>query len=717
MNDAVTNSFQLLNPKVQKWVYSQGWTELRQIQEESVKAVIKGDNDIIISASTAGGKTEAAFLPIISEIINSPSDSHAVLCISPLKALINDQYNRLELISKYTDIKVFPWHGEISQSVKKKAVEKPDNSILMITPESIEAMFINKASKLYGLFKDLKFIVIDELHSFIGSERGKQLQSLLHRISSFADRRPRIVSLSATLGDMNIAKRFISNNPEKVELIQGIGGRSLKIKLSSFNTNIESVNSKVLQEIFDKFRGSKNLIFANSRADVEAFTSGLSEMCKNKYVPNEFLAHHGSLSKESRQEAEKRLKDESLPATIIATSTLELGIDVGSVKQVGQINAPYSVASIAQRLGRSGRKKNESSILRCYINFAEITEKSTVIDRLHPELIQTIAIINLLLKKWYEPPKISSLHLSTFIQQILSFIVQSGGKKLDEVYKALCVNGSFQNIDKSTYLALMVSLKENRLIFQDSEKILMLDEEGERLVNHYEFYSAFTTSEEYRVIYNDKTIGYIPTTAQIYIGMPLILSGRKWEISSVDSKENKILVKRSSQRVPFLFGGAGPELQDVIVDEMKKVLSSDDEYIYIDDKSVKLLAEARGCFQSNKLDDARVINDNGDIIIFTWKGSEANRTLNLMLVSNGLKSVVKDFCIVVSESSIDEVKEILKAISSNKSISAESLASMCPNKIVEKHDVYLTEELLCKNYASRFLSVDKAHDLIEELIQ
>lgn len=714
MTEAITSSFELLSPKVQKWVYEQGWDALKQIQEESIKHIFNGEDDIIITASTAGGKTEAAFLPVISQITVNPSKGFSVLCISPLKALINDQFSRLEAISQFTETKVYPWHGDISASLKAKAIKQPDNAILLITPESLEAMFINKASSLYGLFRELQFIIIDELHSFIGRERGKQLQSLISRIAFYSDKRIRKIALSATIGDISIAKSYLAENSDKTVHVSGKDGRSLKIKVNAYNQ--PDTESLIAEEIFKRFRGSKNLLFANSRNDVELYTTRLSDLCASSHVPNEFFPHHGNLSKEIRLDSETRLKNNNLPATVLATSTLELGIDVGAVKQVGQIGSPWSVSGMAQRLGRSGRKAGEASILRAYVTSGKLNEKSDPLEQLHPELIQTIAVINLLISKWYEPTSISAYHLSTFIQQILSFIAERGGAKLDAMYDSLCTKGAFRNVTQQIFIDLLKCLKNEELIFQDSEKLIMLAKQGEKLVNDYEFYAAFTTSDEYRIVYNDKTIGFIPTTVILRVKMPILLAGRKWEVKNIDEKRRLVQVARTDHKSPIKFTGSMPEIAEEIVQEMYNIYLSQTSYPFVDENASELLQEARYWFNAHQLNQTRFVQFNDDIIIFTWAGSKTNNSISLMLISEGVSAKSLGICVLVREIEIAELKKKLASISGQRLFSGEGLASFCENKIVEKHDIYLNEDLLCKNYSSRYLDVERAYAVIGSLL-
>jgi len=196
---AASSSFFLLHEKVQRWIWRHEWRELRDVQERAIPPILEGRSDIILAAATAGGKTEAAFLPIVSRLIAGSGPGISCLYVSPLKALINDQFGRMEALCADLDIAVHRWHGDVSADRKRKVLRDP-TGVLLITPESIEALMVLHGTAIPALFAGLRYVVVDELHSFIGSERGRQLQSLLHRIEVCVRRRMPRVGLSATLG-------------------------------------------------------------------------------------------------------------------------------------------------------------------------------------------------------------------------------------------------------------------------------------------------------------------------------------------------------------------------------------------------------------------------------------------------------------------------------------------------------------------------------------
>jgi ATP-dependent Lhr-like helicase len=372
----VSDSFSQLDTRIQRWIWQSGWMELKDAQEQAIPPILSANTDVIIAAATASGKTEAAFLPIFTRLLAEP-DAGCVLYISPLKALINDQWWRLEGLCATLDIRVTPWHGDSANSKKQQFLKSPQGCLL-ITPESLEALLMQNGHALSGLFGKLRYLVIDELHAFIGTERGKQLQSLLHRIDVALKRLTPRIALSATLGDMAKAETFLRPNaayPVKT-IISRDTGQEIKVLVKGYRHAIPLVrhaaimapDASVTEEpppqsqldiashLFKILRGSNNLIFPNSRSNVEFYADDLRRRCRKLGVPNEFWPHHGSLAKDIREETEAALKSQERPATAICTTTLELGIDLGAVKSVAQIGCAPSVASLRQRLGRSGRR-------------------------------------------------------------------------------------------------------------------------------------------------------------------------------------------------------------------------------------------------------------------------------------------------------------------------------------------------------------------------
>ena len=339
-SDRQSEAFDLLAEPIRRWIWLKGWTALRDIQERAIPHLISGDDDLIIAAATAGGKTEAAFLPLISRAHTAAEgEGFDLVYVGPLRALINDQFRRLEDLCETLEMPVHPWHGDIAQGVKARARKNP-RGILLITPESLEAMFVLRGAEIPRLFAGTQAIVIDELHALLDSERGVHLRSLLTRLELAVGRRVRRVGLSATLGDMALANAYLRpESPDKVvQLVSRSDGQELRVQLRAYVAhrsdeqpapeNVPADRSEasdvaatraVGEHLFDKLRGTNNLVFAGSRQSVEVFSDLLRRMCEEQKLPNEFFPHHASLSREHRDFVEKRRATARTSRTSAAT--------------------------------------------------------------------------------------------------------------------------------------------------------------------------------------------------------------------------------------------------------------------------------------------------------------------------------------------------------------------------------------------------------------
>ncbi|EKD37903.1 MAG: hypothetical protein ACD_75C00946G0001 [uncultured bacterium] len=728
-----SQAFFLLDEKVRRWVWEQGWTALRDAQEQAVAPILAGDTDVIIAAATATGKTEAAFLPICSRLLAEENQNACVVYLSPLKALINDQFSRMEQLCERLDIPVHPWHGDISGSKKGKFIKKP-TGILLITPESVESLFVNHGTSIPQLFGNLLYIVVDELHSFIGSERGQQLQSLLHRIEFAIKRKVPRIGLSATIGDMQLAARFMrpGGATETEMIVSTATGQELKLLLKGYiqtppglipaeetedEFQPDSSQSEIGGNLFETLRGSSNLIFANKRQSVEYFADLLRNMCEEQCLPNEFWPHHGSLSKGLREDAEAAIKDKSRPVSIVCTSTLEMGIDIGSVVSIAQVGVPPSVASMRQRLGRSGRRDSDPAILRIYIQEDELTEKSDPSDCLRSGLVQTIAMVRLLLAKWYEPPPYGGLHLSTLVQQMLSLIAQYGGVTAAQAYNVLCKNGPFPFVSQHMFGDFLRSLGDQRLIMQASDGLLLHGQLGERIVNHYSFYTAFSTPEEYRLVSGDRTLGTLPIDRPVAVDSLLIFGGRRWLVVEVDSAKKVIVLKPAKGGIPPRFDGQAGWVHDRIRQEMFAVYSEKSVPVFLDVQAKKLLAEARDNFNRFDLANTRVLAQGRTTYLYCWMGDRVMDTLAAMLSAKGMKAANKGIAIAVTNASPDEVQKCLRALQKEGVPDVYELARSVANKAIEKYDLFLTDELLSADFAVSKLDADGAYTLLKALTQ
>lgn len=729
-----SQAFLLLHEKVQRWIWQQRWDELRDAQEEAIEPVLHGRTDVIISAATASGKTEAAFLPICSSLIGSKAISVQVLYVSPLKALINDQYDRLSGLCEHLEIPVSAWHGDIAQSRKVKVIKEP-SGILLITPESLEALFVNRGPTIQTVFKDLKYIVVDELHSFIGLERGRQLQSLLARLEICTQRRVPRIALSATLGDMTLAAHFLrspgefpcklitsTSNRQEVQL-QVRGYRIQRPDILPVRDNAPTEQNdvedgsmtEVATHLFRTLRGQTNLAFANRRADVEVYADHLRRLCEQSGVPNEFWPHHGSLSKEIREDVERMLKERTRPTTAVCTTTLELGIDIGSVTSIAQIGPPPTVAGMRQRLGRSGRR-GQPAIMRVYIQEDEIEPYTPPEDTLRTNLVQTIAMVNLLIRGWYEPPITGRLHLSTLVQQVLSLIAQYGGIHANQAWKILCQRGPFKDVGQQMFAQFLRSLGKNDLITQAGDGTLIFGMAGERLVNHYSFYAAFSTAEEYVIVHGSNRLGSLPIDYPLFDGAYLIFAGKRWQVVSVYPERRLVEVKPSRGGRPPKFGGSIGLTHNVVVQEMKAVYLGTDMPVYLDSMGRDLLSEGRDNFHRFKLDKRWLLPTGNDTLIFLWRGSLIMNTVATLLLSGGFKVSQEGVALHVSDASENDIRTFLQSKVAGEPPSPVELAGYVANKLTEKHDRFLSDELLKAEYGARYFDIDATQDSLNKMV-
>lgn len=756
---APSSSFARLHPTVQRWVHQQGWTTLHDAQEQAIGPILDADCDVIIAAATAAGKTEAAFLPILSTLAGDttpavqqdPWTAHdpwaepsapaatgvQVLYLSPLKALINDQFDRLEQMCELADVVVHRWHGDVSQHAKKKLRDNP-SGVLLITPESLEATFVNRGTQVPGMFAGLRYIVVDELHSFLATPRGAQLQSLMGRIELAIRRRPPRIGLSATLGDMTQASAFLRPTaPERVRVIASTSSsRALQIQVRGYvataprTTESEArtkreagidtpdedlISGDVLAistHLFTHLRGTDNLVFANSRNSVEKYADLLASRSEAERLPNEFWPHHGSLSKEMRETVEAHLKDRTRPTTAVCTSTLEMGIDIGSVSSVAQVGTPPSVASLRQRLGRSGRR-DEASVLRTYVSEPELDAQAHPVEELRCSIVQTTAMVRLMLDRWVESPDDPGFNYSTLIQQTMSTIAEHGGATAADLHRALCGPGPFHLVDQSRFVALLRSLAKHELIIQSSDGLLLHGPVGDRHVNHYDFYTAFQTEDEWRLTSNGRQLGTVPISHPLYIGVLLIFAGKRWKVVGIESQSRVVDLQRSSGGNPPVFGGNPLPVSNEVRAEMVKVYEASDTPAWLSQSAAQLLEEGRDAWRRWQLSDEFVIGRSTDSLVIPWVGDKTLFTMSLELKRHGVEASVEGPALEVLDTTPDALREVLDDVLAHQRTSASSLAGVMENRQIDKWDWALDDDLLNESAGARRLDVDGAWEVFE----
>jgi ATP-dependent Lhr-like helicase len=723
---AASKAFLQLDPRIQHYLWSEGWGALREVQEQAIPLILPGDQDVIVAASTASGKTEAAFLPALTHLLQQPEEG-LIVYISPLKALINDQFGRLDRLCKNLEIPVWPWHGDITATSKRKFLQKP-RGVLLITPESLEATLCNRGTSIVALFKRTSFFIIDELHAFIGTERGKQLQSLLHRIETTLGHNVPRIGLSATLGDMSLAAEFLRSDRPVTMVDSPSTGGQLLILVKGFeeppakdgrrrknDPEAELAPAAIAEHLFKVLRGSNNLVFPNSRREVERYTHLLNKLCEQAKVPNEFWPHHGNLSKEIRYETEVALKQREHPASAVCTSTLELGIDIGAVKSVVQIGTPPSVASLRQRLGRSGRREGEPAILRGYVIEDALDEKADIETRLRLDTVQTAAAISLLLEHWFEPPAIHGAHYSTLVQQLLSAIAQYGGLQAAQAFHLLCaVDAPFERVSKSNFAELLRTLGQEEILTQDHSGLLLPGRIGDKIVNHYSFYAAFTSDEEFRIVSGDKTLGTLPVSQMMIPGQRILFGGRTWLIEDIDEAHKTIHVSPAKGGAPPLFNGGGGRVHTRVRQRMRDLYFAQGALPFLDPTAQRFLDEGREAFSTMALKDCMILDQGSQAIFLTWLGDSANEALACLLNSRGLQASIGRLGVEIQRAgrTIEELKDLLADIGLEPVPPIDELLAKTTNLARQKWDSLLSPRLLRETYASSNLNIEEAADWV-----
>lgn len=619
-------SYDLLSEPIRRYVRDKRWDALRPIQAAAITRILSTEDNYILASRTASGKTEAAFLPILSKVDFSERGVQ-VLYISPLIALINDQFGRVEELCKYMDIAVTKWHGEASKAAKDKLLKYP-SGIMLITPESIEAMLTNHPYNAKALFSALKFVVIDEIHSFLGTDRGLHLKSLLHRVKRLNTvRSARVIALSATIGDYDEAKRF-TGDPDNTKVLLDKTAKEIDAQFRFIKT--EGVfSSAFFEELYEKTKDSKALIFPNSRGRVEEIAVGLKKVAARKGGHAFYFSHHSSIDRELREYIETFAKNNKhQPFCIVCTSTLELGIDIGSVDIVVQIDAAHSIASLIQRIGRSGRRDGAKSALLLYATSAW-------------SLLQSYACWELYLSGFIEPVTARGQPFDLLFHQTLSLLKETSGLAKEELLKRLQENPALTTIPYEAKADLIRFMIEADYA-EDLEREIIVGLEGEKLTSSRDFYSMFSTPEMYTVLHSGKQIGELPISPLVQTGENVLLAASIWKIIDVDDKSKKIFVARASDGKSPLFFGEGGAVHARIRQKMLELLYSDYISEWSDDAAKDAIAELRRKFQSIPIEDIEAerpyIQKEKSVELYTFTSTQIDDTIEFLLRRLGIES-------------------------------------------------------------------------------
>lgn len=729
-------AFDRYAPFVQEYIYQNHWENLRSIQVAAADAIFNTDENVLLTASTASGKTEAAFFPVITLFSEDMPSSVGCIYIGPLKALINDQFSRLNDLCAEADIPVWHWHGDVAQSHKAKLMRHP-SGILQITPESLEALLLHKHAAIAKLFGDLRFVVIDEVHSLLRGDRGGQTLCLIERLSRIAGVNPRRIGLSATIGDPEGTGEFLSLGTGRKTIIPKIDAKGSKWRLSMEHFYVKDAQAAedkqipgalpVLEEktddapanadpgigyIFEHTRGKKCLVFVNSREECEMVTTTLRHYCELNHEPDRFLVHHGNLSASYRETAEGIMKDDSQYMTTVTTATLELGIDIGRLERAFQIDAPWTVSSFLQRMGRTGRRELPPEMW--FVIREDEPEVRAMLPTTIPwKLLQGIALVQLYLEeRWVEPPRLDRLPFSLLYHQTMSTLASCGEMSPRALADRVLRLHYFHRITQEDYRVLLRHLIATDHIQQTEQGGLIVGLAGERVINSFKFYGVFQESEEYTVRSESQELGTVVSPPPV--GEKLAIAGHVWQVLDVDHKRRLIYCQQVKGSVPAYFGQCPGDLHTKILTRMRRVLQEDRQYPYLMKNAVARLEQARFTAAHSGAAEKPLINLGGNMwCLLPWVGTYTFLTMERFLKIKcadrlGLRNLDSarpffiQFTMKADESAFFRVlaEEIRKPIDPMELVYPKELP------LFDKYDEYLPEELVKKGFAFGVLDVD-----------
>ncbi len=729
------NIFYRYAPFIQDYIYRCRWEELHPVQVAAAEVIFDTDENLLLSSGTASGKTEAAFLPVLTQLWENPSASVGVLYVSPLKALINDQFQRLEALLEEADIPVTKWHGDASQAAKKRLVRSP-RGVMQTTPESLESLLMHNSANAYRLFSDLRFVIIDEVHYFMDNDRGLQLLCLLERLSRLIGFSPRRIGLSATLGDTTNAEKWLCTGSQHGVIAPKVSekGRTVRLQVRFFpiKEKIPNSDSKALLEnyynyLYESTHGKRCILFSNSKGEVEENIAHMKRISEKNRANDCYLVHHANISPALREFAEQRMRSGELPVCTGATVTLELGIDLGHLERIVQTGCPLTVSGLVQRLGRTGRRGGAAE-MRFAFRWDMSLPPNDFYKEINWDFVMCTAMILLYTReRWVEPMYLPKLPYSLLYHQTMSILAASGSVQPRELARQVLTLGVFSHVTKDDYLALLRHMLENGQLERCEDGGLLIGEKGEAAVGNYEFLAVFSVPQEYTVRCDSEEIGTVqnpfPPKAQF------ALAGQAWEVTELDKKQQIIYVKRIEGISANMWTDAGNEyVHTKVMKKILEVIRSDEEYAFLDEAAKKRLKDIRVLCRNAAQGQAGAVLAGGapllgaqrerfilplsetSFAVFPFIGTRGTMALMYALRSRGFRANVwlSRYIPVCIEVSTDRgIGALESALTELKENGADKYAFAIPEncEICGKYNDYIPRSLLTKQYVEDYLDV------------
>lgn len=672
-------------------VHDLGWRSLRPVQDLTIDAVLDGCNAVVL-APTAGGKTEAAIFPLLSRVLNENLKPVSILYVCPIRALLNNQEERLRSYARMVGLDVFKWHGDVSDS-KKSGFRRAPAHVLMTTPESLEVMLISEKTDARALFQDLSAVVIDEIHAFAGDDRGAHLAAILERLGALCERDIQRIGLSATVGNPLVIGEWLRGSSQRqfrlVDPPKAPIPRDLRIEFCEDIAGAAEGISRIA-------RGKKSLVFVESRAKAERVAQALagSEV--------EVFIHHSSVSRADRTLAEEQFTHGENTA-IVCTSTMELGIDVGDLDQVIQVDAPSSVASFLQRLGRTGRRANT----RANCTFFCLTPES---------LLQAVALLRLAESGWVEDVRPAAQALHVLAHQVMALALQEGGISRHRLFPWVDAAYPFSNV-RDQRLQEIVDTMLAREILHEADGLLSLGRRGEKLYgrkNFFELYAVFTAPPIMRVQHGKEEVGYIQS---LFVSMhdtnegPLCfrLAGRSWEVVQTEWSKGVLQVRPAEGgRVPSWLGFPGTLSMALCQGMMGVLLQTEREAAWLSREATTELAGLRASYAPVLAAGTAPLEEVDDGVMWhTFAGGGVNRLLAAGLEQiSGKHWVAGNLSIRSKDTSLLAARNALRALPQLdwEHVAAEAARGMTRG-VVSKFQPCLPEDAENRLLAERLLDL------------
>jgi ATP-dependent Lhr-like helicase len=629
-------------------VNSLGWTSLRPLQEQSIQAIL-GKAHCLLIAPTAGGKTEAAIFPLLSQLLTEESDGFTILYICPLRALLNNLYERVDAYCSMVGLRAGLWHGDVTAHHRRKLLNHPPH-FLLTTPESLEAMLISQNGAARECLKNVRTIVVDEIHAFARDDRGTHMLAVMERIQSLTGHSLHRIGLSATVGNPEeLLEWLVNDSPGELQVVRSEGDKPQVDVQLDFVGNLENA-ATVISRLH---RGEKRLVFCDSRRRVEELGVLLRALGVQTFLS------HSSLSREQRHEAEKAFA-ESRDCVIVATSTLELGIDVGDLDRVIQIDSPSTVASFLQRLGRTGRRSGTTR--NCL--FLATSQRS---------FLQAGGLLRLWGQGYVEPISAPRFPAHLAAQQLIAMVLQEGRIAKNTCFERLGRVAAFSSIDRPTMELILNHLVSNGFFFEDAGFLSIGDasqsEYGRK--NFLELVSAFTSPPVFLVLNGTKELGSIDQNLLWHLQTSekklLRLAGRDWEIASIEWKSKWVYVTPSKEKGRPMWLGQGEALSFELCQSIQQLLVSDDAPAWLTKRGTEALSIARDEFSWLRRSAAGCILSERGLEWHTYAGGHLNLVISQALATSlPANTQSNDFEVVIdkdAQTSFAAIREHLEPLS------------------------------------------------------